>query len=164
MRKAGLWALTLSVAGVIFWFSAQSAEESSAVSNAVTGGVFGWLFDLLGLTEGQREVAHELIRSGAHVVLFALLGFSTSLLTRSYQLRRWVMVTVSACSAYAVLDECHQLWRAAGRAFEWMDIVKDVGGVLLGIGAVALLCRLVVRQKQWVTANSNDVNHPKEGM
>lgn len=160
----GLWALTLSVAGVIFWFSAQSAEESSAVSNAVTGGVFGWLFDLLRLTESQRETAHEFIRSGAHVVLFALLGFSTSLLTRSYRLRRWVMVTVGACAAYAVLDECHQLWRAAGRAFEWMDIAKDTGGVLLGVGAVALLCRLAVRQKQWVTADLSDVSHPEEGI
>lgn len=150
MRKVGLWALTLSVAGVIFWFSAQSAEESSAVSNAVTGGVFGWLFDLLGLTEGQRETAHELIRSGAHVLLFALLGFSTSLLTRSYQLRCWVAVTVGSCAAYAVLDECHQLWRAAGRAFEWMDIVKDVSGVLLGVGAVALLCRLIVRKQRGI--------------
>ena len=84
-------------------------------------------------------MAHIIIRGAAHVASFALLGLFASLLARSYRLKRWFVITFIACTTYAVFDECHQLWIAAGRAFEVVDIVKDAIGVVIGAGlAVAL--------------------------
>lgn len=130
------WALTGTVAGIICWLSGQTAEQSGALSGEVTQGLLGHLFRWLNVSPEQLEIVHEWVRSGAHVFLFGLLGLFCSLLVRSYALRRWVAVTLLSCSVYAVLDECHQQWFATGRAFEWIDIAKDVFGVLLGTAAV----------------------------
>lgn len=144
-----LWVFTLGLAGAIFWLSHQTAEQSGALSEEVTQGFFGTLFSFLKLTEGQQAVVHALVRSAAHVVLFALLGTSVALLFRSYAVRRWQGITVLVCGAYALVDECHQQWFSAGRAFELADLVKDIVGVLLGIGAVLLVCfwRAKLRKK-----------------
>ncbi len=140
-----LWILTVSVAGVIFWFSSQTAERSSTLSGEVTQGLLGGLFSFLQLTAEQQQTAHELVRSAAHVGLFGALGLFASLLTQSYTARRWVFIAVCVCVGYAFLDECHQLWFSVGRAFELADIIKDIVGVFLGAGAAVLLCRCRVK-------------------
>ncbi len=145
VRKLVLWVLTLSVAACIFVFSGQSAEQSSAISGAVSQGLLGSLFSFLSLNEAQQELFHILLRSGAHIFMFALLGFFASLLARSYQLKRWKVITFTSCLAYAVVDECHQLLFAAGRAFEWSDILKDGCGVLIGILLVWFFSHLAMR-------------------
>lgn len=150
MKKIILWVLTLSVALGIFMFSEQSAEQSSAISGAITQGLLGSLFSFFEFSEAQQETLHSLIRSVAHVASFALLGMFTALLVRSYRLKHWLLISFGSCAVYAVFDECHQLWIAAGRAFELFDIVKDCAGALLGVGlAVALsVCAARYRVKK----------------
>lgn len=147
MKKIILWVLTLSVALGIFMFSEQSAEQSSAISGAVTQGLLGSLFSFFELTEDQQETIHIVIRALAHVVSFALLGFFDSLLVQSYRLRYWLPISFGSCAAYAVFDEYHQLWLCAGRAFEWSDIVKDCIGALIGIGLSVVACRVMIRYR-----------------
>lgn len=146
-KKIVLWVLTLSVAVGIFMFSEQSAEQSSAISGAVTQGLLGSLFSFFQFTEAQQETAHELIRSAAHVASFALLGLFSSLLVRSYRLKRWFLITFVCCAVYALFDECHQLWIAAGRAFELLDVAKDCIGVLLGACLVVAASRIAARYR-----------------
>lgn len=146
-KKIVLWVLTLSVAVGIFAFSEQSAEQSSAISGAITQGLLGGLFSLFEFSEAQQEIAHEMIRSMAHIFSFTLLGLFASLLSQSYHLKYWLPITVAPCAAYAVLDECHQLWAAAGRAFEWIDVAKDCLGVLLGTGLAIAICRGAARYR-----------------
>ena len=136
--RAILWVATVFVAGVIWWFSGQSAAESSALSGGVTGSLFGRLFVLFGFSEEAKVFVHVLVRSAAHVVVFAVLGLCLVLLTRSYALKRWHLVSGGVGFLYAVIDECHHLW-AAGRAFEIADLVKDGLGVAIAIGIVALI-------------------------
>ena len=138
--RALLWAATLLVAGVIWWFSGQSAAESSELSGKVTSGLFGRLFAFLELSEEAKIAVHVLIRSAAHVAVFAVLGLCLALLLRSYAVKRWWLFSSLIGMAYAVVDECHQLW-AAGRAFELADLWKDSLGVWLAIGFVALICK-----------------------
>ncbi len=130
-----LWVITVGMAGAIFFFSEQSAEQSSALS----GGVARGLFSFWHLTEQQQAALHELVRSAAHVATFAALGLFSSLLAHSYAPRWGLPAAVGGGCGYAMLDECHQLWRAAGRAFEWADIAKDSAGVLLGAAVAALV-------------------------
>lgn len=147
MKKIVLWVLTLSVALGIFMFSEQSAEQSSAISGAVTQGLLGSLFSFFEFTEDQQEAVHIAIRAMAHVASFALLGLFDSLLVQSYRLKWWLLITFGSCAAYAVFDECHQLWLSAGRAFEWSDIAKDCIGALIGIGLSVVACRAVARYR-----------------
>lgn len=147
IKKIILWVLTLSVAVGIFVFSEQSAEQSSAISGAVTQGLLGSLFSFCELSESQQELAHDLVRSVAHVASFALLGLFSSLLARSYRLRRWFPISFVCCAAYAVFDECHQLWIAAGRAFEWGDIAKDCLGAVIGAVLAVVVCRFIARRR-----------------
>lgn len=135
---------TVLIAGMIFWFSEQSAEQSSTLSGGITKG----LFSFLNLSESQLRLLHEGIRSAAHIGTFALLGFSSSLLSHSYRRQGWAIPVLVGGVAYALLDECHQLWRAAGRAFEWVDIVKDSIGVGIGIAVVALIIGVVGRRQR----------------
>lgn len=147
LRKLILWSLTLLTAGVIFFFSSQSAAVSSAVSEKFTQGLLDSLLAFLKLTAEQQEIAHELIRSTAHIVLFVLLGLFTSLLVRCYTFKHWVVITALSCVGYALLDECHQQWFSAGRAFELADIAKDSFGVFLGMITVVLWYRLKQQKK-----------------
>ncbi len=143
-----LWALTVGIAGMIFWLSHQTAEQSSALSGEVTEGLLSSLFAFLKLNEAQQATAHAFIRAAAHVGLFWLLSISSSLLTRSYALRRWALAALAACGGYALVDECHQQWFAAGRAFQVGDLAKDMIGVLLGVAVVALCAALRARKQR----------------
>ena len=143
-----LWGLTVGIAGMIFWLSHQTAEQSSALSGGVTEWLLSSLFAFLKLNEAQQDVLHAVVRAVAHVATFWLLGIGTSLLTRSYELKRWILVTVASCGGYALLDECHQQWFSAGRTFQTVDIAKDILGVALGVAVVALCAALRNRKQQ----------------
>lgn len=148
VRRSVLWILTVSVAGLIFWLSGQTAEQSGSLSGSVTNGLLGQLFVWLKLTAEEQQAVHELIRSLAHVVLFSALGLCVSLLVRSYTVRFWLYITLPVCFVYALSDECHQSLFADGRAFEWADIAKDMIGVLLAVVLVHLVIAWQKRKKR----------------
>ena len=148
IKRSVLWILTVSVAGLIFWLSGQTAEQSGSLSGSVTNGLLGQLFLWLKLPLEQQQTAHELVRSLAHVALFGVFGLCVSLLVRSYTRRCWIRITLPVCFVYALIDECHQHWFADGRAFEWADIAKDMIGVLLAVGFVSFCAALCKRKKR----------------
>ena len=61
--RAFLWGLTVGIAGMIFWLSHQSAEQSSALSGGVTEGLLSSLFAFLKLNEVQQAVWHAGVRA-----------------------------------------------------------------------------------------------------
>ena len=150
IKRSAVWILTVSVAGLIFWLSGQTAEQSGSLSGSVTNGLLGQLFVWLKLTAEQQQTAHELVRSLAHVVLFGVFGLCVSLLVRSYTLRRWIRITLPVCLVYALTDECHQSLFSAGRAFEWADIAKDMVGVMLAVALVYLVAVWRIRKKRGI--------------
>ncbi len=143
VRKIIWWVLTLFCLSTIFGFSGQSAAESSQLSGSLTETLLSLIpsYNLLSADEQLAvvAVAHEVIRSVAHIATFAALGFCVYMLTRSYALRRSFFVAFAACVIVAVIDECLQRVLAAGRAFEWVDLLKDWLGSLFGIGIAVLL-------------------------
>lgn len=152
VRKIVWWLLTLFCLSMIFGFSSQSAADSSQVSSSLTETVLSFIPSYNKLSaDGQAAVvavAHEVIRSVAHIATFAALGFCAYMLTRSYALRRSFLVAYPSCVVVAVADECLQLVLAAGRAFEWVDLLKDWSGSLLGVG-FAVLVGLVIKGIQY---------------
>ena len=148
VRKIVWWVLTVACLFMIFGFSSQSAAESSQVSGSLTETLLSLFPSYNALSfEGQKavlSVAQELVRSAAHVATFAALGFCVYMLTRSYDLRFSFLVAYPSCVLVAVADECLQRALAAGRAFEWVDLLKDWSGSLLGIG-VAVLVGFIIK-------------------
>lgn len=153
--------LTLLWMGVIFWFSAQPAAQSAGLS----GGIIGRLQQLTGDIPviGQIFVtgmAEHILRKGAHVAEYAVLGGLLLLCMRQYlpgnmegsgnpgisgnaqtcgKAGIFGKYQVSAAfvmgALYAASDEYHQTF-VPGRSGEIRDVCIDSMGVAVGIAAV----------------------------
>lgn len=141
LRRLLLWLFLGGVAAMIFFFSAQTGEESSRVSSGVLKLVSAWLKPcvefVLGRTVSQGAM-QLLIRKLAHFSEYALLGFCLTLLLREYN---WRLPRLSAAllgTGYAVTDELHQLL-SDGRSASPVDVAIDASGVLMGVLLASLL-------------------------
>ena len=139
-RKARrAWLAFALWAGVIFFFSAQKADVSSAQS-----GVFAhFLEELLTARSGDAfilrgETLYEaldfLVRKAAHFGVYFVLG---ALCGRAYGLSgvgaRAMRLTLSVltCALYAATDEIHQYF-VPGRAMMLTDVLLDSVGAFCG--------------------------------
>lgn len=128
------WALVLLWMCVIFWFSAQVADESKAMS----GGVMEFLLRLLGIDSTAPENAELVdtmtfwIRKTAHFTEYTILGLLTCTAWRTQGISRPAWFGWGLGTLYAVSDEIHQLF-VEGRSCEVRDMAIDSSGVLLGV-------------------------------
>ena len=132
---------------VIFLFSAQPAEESSAASGSLTrtivGVVFSWFMPVgQEVPESLLELAEVGLRKSAHLLVFSVLGFCTANAVKHLTERRQRVFWISLCwcSAYGALDELHQYF-VPGRACMWQDWVLDTVGTALGVGLAMVFAR-----------------------
>lgn len=148
--------LSLLIMGLIFRFSAQDAQASSALSSPFSA----FLQQLLqGLPEG---LAVFLVRKGAHFSIYTALGFCVVLslmpaltaekavssasdaraAVRSRK-RNWqpVWLSLLICALYACSDEIHQLM-VPGRSGQISDVLLDTAGSLCGLLTALLLLAL----------------------
>ncbi len=147
-----LWAAVIVLMAVIFSFSAQPADESSATSSP-----FVDLYMRLVHPEADslspeeqfelRESASFIVRKTAHFTIYALLGLmSAAAVTATFSgsggRRLWLPFLIGAL--YAVSDEFHQSF-VPGRSCELRDMAVDSAGVLLGVLLLASAVRLAVR-------------------
>ena len=137
---------------MIFFFSAQSGEESSKTSTglavfflnlAVPG------FD--GLTAAEKAVYFKkislFVRKAAHFTEFAMLGASLRLLFHALSLRQPILIAWVAGTLYACTDELHQMF-VDGRGAMWQDVCIDSAGVLTAVLLVTLWLRLRGKRKK----------------
>ena len=142
--------LTILTAVMIFCFSAQDGEDSSALSGGLSVAVAKIIkpgFDQLPIVEQESLLSSLgfIIRKIAHFSEFALLGFNLAwyLLLRAdkraFPLRccrlSWLLSTL-----YAGTDELHQMF-VADRGPAILDVGIDSCGALFGVAVVYLLFR-----------------------
>ena len=146
------WILTFLIMAVIFHFSAQTAVESTDVSNSFSEKIIRILQPVTKITEEEIPSAVEsmdgIIRVLAHYSVFLLLGTSCYLAAYfTKNLRRIFksMYSVGICVAYAISDEIHQLF-VPGRSFQVSDIITDTAGILTGT-AIVIGIILIYRKK-----------------
>ncbi len=135
---------------IIFAFSAQTKEESGAVSESFTYQMVSstrFFFHLDMSDERVREIANTiegLVRKAAHmteygflaVLLFIWLGqWEMSLIRRG-------TTAFGAATVYAATDEIHQLF-VAGRSGRFSDVCIDSAGAFLGIIVFVLIVKMV---------------------
>lgn len=147
--RTAVWLFPLSVMVLIFFFSAQQAEESSALSGSVVEALYrlclAFLPDLT--LEAFAEALTWPVRKFAHMGEFTLLylsfrtafAFGSSLGPRVKR----AFWSLFATGLYACSDEVHQIF-VPGRAGRISDVLIDLALPLF----ISLLVLLSEKQSQ----------------
>ena len=125
---------------VIFAFSAQKKEESSAVSQGFSYRVVSSTTHLFHLNLDEKrmqEIAYEIegkVRKAAHMTEYAILSVLIYIWLGLWQQPWWKKSLEAFCIAipYAASDELHQLF-VPGRAGRISDVLIDSVGAVLGL-------------------------------
>ncbi len=157
------WILTVGCAVLILGLSFQSVSSSVKVSGTITNAVLeqntAYKEAPPVVQQIKNDELHVTLRSNAHIVLFAVLTFCASMLAKCYTRKWWLVISVPSCMVFAVLDECVQHVRKAGRAFELSDIYRDWLGVLIGIAvAVAAVIVSMIYHRKKLEESSHGVS------
>lgn len=126
---------------VIFWFSAQVADDSQEMSDFfvhLLDAVFS--LDIM-RNEIIRDMTSFLVRKAAHMSEYAVLAILFGLTIREYKKEPWLLPALAATAAYAATDEFHQLF-VPGRSGQLKDVLIDTAGGALGLGLLALILYL----------------------
>ena len=125
---------------VIFAFSAQTKEESGAVSEGLSYRMVNTTGKLLHLNideEKIREIANAIehfVRKGAHMTEYAILAILLCIWLGRWQMSRTRLACIAGAFTvlYACSDEFHQLF-VEGRAGRVNDVLIDSAGAVLGL-------------------------------
>jgi VanZ family protein len=135
---------------VVFFFSAQTADQSSRLSQGLSGEILEFLNNV-GLSIGDdyqgQNNGNELngiIREAAHAsiyfILAILVNYTVKLIKMNY------VVSFLICIFYAVSDEIHQLF-VPGRTFQLFDLSMDFTGTIAGLLVFSILQKIRTLQK-----------------
>jgi len=138
---------TVICMAVIFYFSHQTGEESTAASENVTSGITNIIRppDYENMTP-QEQARYEynlniLIRSNAHKLVYftlAALVFCILLTVPEINFTLKICITYFFCLFYAATDELHQYF-IPGRSGSVNDVLKDMHGVLIALISVLVI-------------------------
>lgn len=135
---------------VIFAFSAQTKEESGAVSESFTFHMVSstrTFFHLDLSDERVKEIADAIegfVRKAAHMTEFGILSVLLYIWIGQWEMRflRRGVTAAGATAVYAATDEIHQLF-VAGRSGRFSDVCIDSAGAVAGVLVFTLLVKLV---------------------
>lgn len=125
---------------VIFSFSAQEQEESSAVSESFSYRMVRSADSFFGLNwndEKMHEIADAIegyVRKAAHMTEYAILSVLLYVWLGKWPFttKKKMLLAIIATALYAASDEIHQLF-VAGRSGRLTDVLIDSAGAILGV-------------------------------
>ena len=122
--------------GIIFWFSSEGHDASTARSDAVVSlfpGVGGW----------PQDIATFLTRKAAHAFIYFVLGLLLFNVMKEYtpSKKQAAWMSVAAVLLYALSDELHQSF-VPGRSAELRDVLIDTAAGAAGILMYYFVTRL----------------------
>lgn len=149
--RAFLWLVAVGILVMIYGFSAQEGDVSSAVSGRLVGVVIRLVDEDYAVRspaaqENIYAFVEHLVRKAAHFAEYAALGFFLRLLAASYRWRCPTRLCLLLGTLYAGTDELHQLF-ISQRSAQWRDVLLDSAGVLAGITVAYALITLCKRWK-----------------
>lgn len=146
------WIVLIVWAVFIFSNSADNGTTSGGKSDVIANYVIDAVYpDYENMDAEKKESLHSdvvfIVRKGAHITEFAVLGVLTSLLISQYTEKRriWYPASIVCSVIYASTDEFHQLF-VPGRGGQVRDVLIDSIGILVGCSAVLLIITLVKRR------------------
>ena len=129
------WLLVLASMLMIYNFSAENAETSTATSEGVIVQILDIFMDKEEITPPVIKKYQFPIRKAAHFGIYILLGFCMlSAFEKTFKIKIWLNIVFSliSCVLYAISDEIHQNF-SAGRGPSPKDVLIDSAGALCGI-------------------------------
>ncbi|MBQ8095310.1 MAG: VanZ family protein [Clostridia bacterium] len=147
-KKQRAWLFVAVWMAVIFFFSAQPSNESSAQSGRVVAIVMSAVRFVFGdqAASALIDAGIELIiRKMAHFTEYTILCF---LMARAIRLtcgRSIQFLALPLSSLYAMTDEFHQSF-VPGRSMELRDVLIDTAGAALGL--LLFYCFDTIRNRQ----------------
>ena len=137
----------------IFYFSAQSGEQSDVTSNTFIERLFSFFSKRFAALSSEQRLdivldVRYFVRKLAHFSIYALLGFLTKLSLLTYELKPKIKVISSFlfCVLYAVSDEIHQTF-VPNRTGMVKDVLIDSLGSAVGIAIFICLLFLIKKFK-----------------
>ncbi len=135
-------ATVLAIIIMLFMFSGQNADESSALSGRVTAFVIKlFRLDKTGL---PLERAEHYVRKLAHFTIYSVLGIGLCGTTQCLLARMRFFAASLAGILIAALDEFHQLF-VPGRGGTPQDVLLDYCGMAAGYFVCLLMIHIVVK-------------------
>ncbi len=127
----------------IFYMSSQTKSESSQ-SSSVFVNLVTQIFEI-----EKSDLIVKIVRKCAHMFEYATLGMGAVALLFHYMMtdKRRIFLSFGFCAFYAVTDEIHQLF-VKGRACRVSDVFIDSAGSVIGIFAVYLIIRLLLKHRR----------------
>jgi VanZ family protein len=141
-RTLLLLGLTLLWMAVIFYFSAQPAEESTQMSSfakELLEKMLNFIFQgkVPGFLSDGILVSEHLIRKYGHFTEYLILGILTVLTAKRLLTGKAVLMALLVCILYASSDEFHQIF-VSGRGPLVTDVLLDSAAAAAGIFAVGI--------------------------
>ncbi len=144
---AGVFLVIIYV--MIFMFSSDTGEDSSAISEKVTKwlvGVYYKIFPVEGTGEAITPVAYEwegIVRKVAHFIEYMSIGFLSCGIAVMWMHRMKIMFAILMLQMFisAGLDELHQYF-VPGRSASVRDVLLDVCGGTVGIIFLFILYKI----------------------
>lgn len=148
VKRIVLWVLVISCMALIFSFSAQSAEESTDLSE----GFLDKILKFFNINPENEVIVflRMLIRKVAHFCVYMLLGFLVYLLLQEghgVEMKISLVQTPVICALYAITDEIHQLF-VPGRSGKTADVMLDTAGAVFGMVVAWAICFILSRRKK----------------
>lgn len=150
MKKIIKFILVLFWMSLIFYMSAQVANESSETTNIVIDVLYKiYCFfirdnriDILSFS----NIVFVPVRKLAHFIEFAILGILVFINIKEYLNKNTVIISIILSIIYATSDEVHQLF-VPGRAFGIKDILIDSCGAIAGIFFIYLVLKRWIKKQ-----------------
>lgn len=123
---------------VIYWFSNQQGDTSSAISSSMSYRILELFYPNFQQLDLANQMAifdgfHIIVRKLAHFSEYAILWFFSYRFLRTYPFNKWqcYVMAVIFCFCYASLDEWHQSF-IPERSPSFKDVLIDTSGALIG--------------------------------
>ena len=134
------WLLVILWAGVIFYLSSRTADESTVQSRGMISSFAGFFGTVIDNEELMINI-DGIVRESAHGVEYFILGVLVCNASGS------AVLSLILCMLYALSDEIHQI-PIPGRAFQIMDLLIDFAGIVIGIVFLICVKRFILRRRQ----------------
>ena len=139
-KKIISWMLVAGWMGLIFYLSHQTGEGSGSLSGSITERIIAFLR----LDNVDIDFLHFLVRKGAHLFSYFVLGI---LLVNAFRMSgmvagKYYYLSLAICVIYGMTDELHQLL-VPGRSGQVRDVLIDSVGALIGIFAYKIFLKVV---------------------
>lgn len=133
MRRILPWAAVILWMALIFFFSAQVAEQSDQLSKGIAEKIAEAVEKVIPGTGLVAEGMNHFVRKNAHFLVYLVLGALTVNAFCSSGVRglKGIAAAMLVCVLYAASDEIHQLF-VPGRSGQFTDVLIDSAGAAIG--------------------------------